>query len=133
LPPLSRLIRWELVQELKILGRHYPLYLATGAPQHVAHQFAQTLDLFGDVFSTKPAQSDGGVVNFVGLAKGFFLKNRFPSGFIYIGNSFQDIPVWHWAAGCVVVSKNPLLKLILLQTIQRPKPLIFWKKPRPKA
>ena len=65
-----------------------PLYLSTGADQHVADAVAQHLGLFDGVFS-----SDG-ATNLTGREKLRLLESRFGHGnFAYVGNSRKDLPL----------------------------------------
>ena len=65
-----------------------PLYLSTGADQHLANRVAQHLGIFDGVFS-----SDG-VTNLTGGAKLRLLESRFGrGGFAYAGNSRKDLPL----------------------------------------
>ncbi|MCL4676931.1 MAG: haloacid dehalogenase-like hydrolase, partial [Pararhodobacter sp.] len=72
--------------------------LVTAADQSLAEAIAGHLGLFDAVHG-----SDG-QTNLKGPAKAAFLTERFATeGFIYIGDSPADLPVWQAAAGAVTV------------------------------
>ena len=85
---------WTLREDLmhwlraeKAVGRS--LYLATGAPAAVARPVVESLDLFDDVWTSTR------IHNLIGRSKAAFLVNKFgEKRFDYLGNSWQDCPVW---------------------------------------
>ncbi len=80
----------ELVEDLRRqrkAGRS--IWLCTGADEVIAQKVAAYLPVFAGVIA-----SDG-KVNRIGTAKGREFEARFEkSGFDYIGNSAQDLPIW---------------------------------------
>lgn len=74
-----------------------PVVLATAADALLAAQVAARLALFDRVIA-----SDGRR-NLKGVAKAQALKQLFPAGFIYAGDSKDDLSVWHEAHAIVVV------------------------------
>ena len=96
------LVHW-LKQE-KSRGRI--VLLVTGAPDCIAQSVIQKLNLFDDVWTSTRE------VNLVGSMKAERLQKRFGcGGFDYIGNSWQDRPVWHLCRNAYIVTTSPLLKL----------------------
>ncbi len=90
--PLLKLIKRE-----KIKGR--PVILATAADQRSAHAVEDYLTLFDQVIA-----SDGHI-NRRSHAKAETLSETFPkTGFLYAGNSADDLHVWAKAKGAVCVN-----------------------------
>lgn len=85
-----------------------PLYLSTGADQHLANRVAQHLGLFDGVFS-----SDG-VTNLTGREKLRLLESRFGrSGFAYVGNSRKDLPLLRASKGAMLANPTVGLRSLL--------------------
>ncbi|MES2220105.1 MAG: UbiA family prenyltransferase [Acidobacteriota bacterium] len=85
-----------------------PLYLSTGADQHLADGVAQHLGLFEGVFS-----SDG-VTNLTGTEKLRLLESRFGhGGFAYIGNSRKDLPLLRASKTAMLANPTPGLHGLL--------------------
>jgi phosphoserine phosphatase len=80
----------------KAAGRS--VVLATAADALLAEQIAARLRVFDRVIA-----SDGSH-NLKGLAKAQALTQLFPGGFIYAGDSRDDLPVWQRARAIVVVN-----------------------------
>jgi phosphoserine phosphatase len=80
----------------KTAGRR--IVLATAADAVLAGQLASRLGLIGQVLA-----SDG-QCNLKGSAKAAMLRQLFPSGFIYAGDSAADLKVWRHASGIVLVN-----------------------------
>lgn len=79
-----------------------PLYLATASPHSVAEAVAAASGLaFADIFASDRQR------NLKGEAKARLLAEKFPQGFVYIGDSLADVPVWRAAAGAIVASSSP--------------------------
>lgn len=79
--------------------------LVTAADQSLADAIARHLGLFDEVHG-----SDGRT-NLKGPAKAALLTRRFAAeGFVYIGDSPADLPVWQAAAGAVTVGLSPALR-----------------------
>jgi len=91
LPATSRLfnpLTLHFIQWRKKSGQH--VYLVTGSHQKIADDIGQHLGLFEGVFGS----SDG--VHLIRNNKASFLKQTF-GVFDYLGNSWQDLPVWNLA------------------------------------
>lgn len=84
------------------LDRH--MVLISGADWAFVRRVAAEFDYFNDVIA-----SDG-TINLVGEAKAECLRQRFPDGFVYAGNSKQDWPVWQAARGAVLVNCSSQLE-----------------------
>ena len=80
----------------KAAGR--PVVLATAADAVLAGQLASRLGFIDQVFA-----SDG-QRNLKGSAKAELLRQLFPAGFIYAGDSHTDLSVWRHASGIVLVN-----------------------------
>ncbi len=94
----------------------YLLFLATGATICYAEQIANYLGIFSGVFASNENQ------NLTGINKARKLEETFGSkGFIYAGNSMDDIYIWDKAAECIVVcpDKN------VLRTLQKTEYKLF--------
>jgi len=81
------------------------LILCTAANEKIANKIASHLEIFDDVIcSTK-------IKNISGENKALILKERFSkTGFIYAGNSFDDLVVWKQASETIVVNASKSLK-----------------------
>lgn len=75
------------------------LHLVTASDQYHADAVGNATKLFDTVTG-----SDG-ERNLKGLEKASYLKERFPEGFIYAGDSAADVPVWKASAGAILVGK----------------------------
>jgi phosphoserine phosphatase len=80
----------------KTAGR--AIVLATAADAILAGQLASRLGFIDQMFA-----SDG-ERNYKGRAKADLLRQRFPAGFIYAGDSKSDLRVWRYADGIVLVN-----------------------------
>ena len=80
----------------KTAGR--AIVLATAADEILAGQLASRLGLIDRVFA-----SDG-QRNLKGSVKAELLRQHFPAGFIYAGDSEADLKVWRHASGIVLVA-----------------------------
>ena len=101
-------LNWNmsLIQHLIAL-QHTELYLATGAHDRVAQEVMHMAQKQGLFFKGAFGTRRG--INLVGQNKALFLKQRFPNGFIYYGNSMQDIAVFKKAHHIGIV--NPVSRL----------------------
>ncbi len=92
----------NLLMFLKIKKRKgHQLFLATGSTVKYADQIADYLKIFSGVFASNQNN------NLVAKNKAQKLEQVFGNkGFIYVGNSIDDIPVWEKAKQCLVVSPN---------------------------
>jgi phosphoserine phosphatase len=80
----------------KTAGR--TIVLATAADAVLAGQLASRLGFIDQVFA-----SDG-QRNLKGSVKAAMLRQLFPAGFIYAGDSEADLKVWRYARGIVLVN-----------------------------
>jgi 4-hydroxybenzoate polyprenyltransferase len=92
LPIREDLVAW--LAEQKSEGR--ALHLVSAADQAVVDQVAARVGLFDSAVGSR----DG--INLKGSRKAGRLKEMFPQGFVYVGDSPADAPVWKAAAGAVV-------------------------------
>jgi phosphoserine phosphatase len=76
------------------------IVLATAADAILAGQLASRLGFIDQMFA-----SDG-ERNYKGRAKADLLRQRFPAGFIYAGDSKSDLRVWRHANGIVLVNAS---------------------------
>ena len=91
-----------LIKKYKLNG--YEIILSTGAPLDYAKGVFDYLGIFDKVISTKNN------VNNTGKNK---LKNITGQGyedFIYIGDSFKDLPIWEYCKKAIVVSNTSSLR-----------------------
>jgi hypothetical protein len=95
----------------KAAGRS--VVLATAADALLAEPIAARLRVFDRVIA-----SDGSC-NLKGPAKAQALTQLFPEGFIYAGDSKDDLPVWRRARGIVVVNARKSV-LAMVRTFGRP-------------
>lgn len=79
--------------------------LVTATDQRIAEAIAGHLDLFDEVHGTK------GPTNLKGSAKAAFLADRYgPGGYVYMGDSASDLPVWAGAAQAISVNASPAVR-----------------------
>lgn len=91
----------EIVKRARAAGRR--TVLVTAATESLARQVAARVGLFDDVVAT-------GTENIKGARKAAELERRFGrGGFVYVGDSRADLPVWAASGGAVVVSTSPAL------------------------
>lgn len=89
----------EYLEAEKQKRRH--IYLVTATDYQFARIIADHLDLFTDVYA-----SDG-KTNLRAAAKARWLVHKFgKKGFIYAGNSVDDLKVWQYSAEAIVCSQN---------------------------
>ncbi|GLQ23587.1 hypothetical protein GCM10007853_14610 [Algimonas ampicilliniresistens] len=67
------------------------VYLCSGTEESLVKRLAERLDFVTDAFGTSPTY------NMTSENKASFLRERFPDGFDYAGNSTQDFAVWEVA------------------------------------
>lgn len=79
------------------------IHLATAADQAVASGVAARFPLF------KTAHGTDQNLNLKGASKAQRLKDLFPDGFVYAGDSRADLPVWKSAKAAIVVSGSQSL------------------------
>lgn len=96
------------------------IHLVSGSPQ----KSVEALSAMFPQISSATGSRDG--VNLTGSQKLTYLRNRFPDGFDYVGDSKADIKIWREAAGAFTVTRkfknhatvlgvsNPLSHLIRL-------------------
>jgi len=106
-------------------GRY--LVLASASPSSFVNAVASHLGIFDEVLST-------GCRNLSGRNKADLLVERFGySGFEYIGNSKEDIPVWNKSKRAVIVSSSPFptpiarkIKAPMIGSIVHKRPWSVW-------
>jgi len=74
------------------------LYLATGSHEIVANRAASQAGIFDGVFATNEH------INLISQNKADLLHKTFPEGFVYAGNSHQDLKVWELSAAAILVN-----------------------------
>src|SRR5262249_54069439 len=77
------------------------IHLVSAADQSIVDQVAQRVGLFDSAVGSR----DG--VNLKGAKKAAYLRERFPRGFVYAGDSPADRPVWRASAGGVLAGSHP--------------------------
>lgn len=82
------------------------VYLVTGSHQKVAEDIGAHLGLFEGVFGSYAG------IHLIRNKKAQFLKKIF-GHFDYLGNSWQDLPVWNLAREKWVINPDPTLKVYL--------------------
>jgi 4-hydroxybenzoate polyprenyltransferase/phosphoserine phosphatase len=103
------------------------IHLATAAELGIATGVAERFSIFRSIQGT-----DHGV-NLKGSRKAERLKELFPGGFVYAGDSRADLPVWQSANAAIIVSANPGLSAAV-QSAGIPVERTFSKRPyRPGA
>lgn len=96
LPIREDLVHW-LHQQAEI-GRE--LHLCSAAAQPVVETMARRLGIFASAIGSDDS-------NLKGRAKAAYLKQRFPEGFTYAGDSPSDLAVWREASGIVLAGAAP--------------------------
>lgn len=85
--------------------------LVTASEAGLANGIAGHLDLFDEVHGTTPER------NLKGQAKADFLAHRYGrGGYVYIGDSAADLPVWQGAAQAISIGAKPAVRQALDQT-----------------
>jgi 4-hydroxybenzoate polyprenyltransferase/phosphoserine phosphatase len=88
----------ELIAQARRRGQ--PVHLVTAAHQSIAEDVAAHLGVFDSATGSK------GATNLKGKTKSDCLKQQFPQGFVYAGDSAADLDVWPDAAMAVLVGKG---------------------------
>ncbi|MEM9600559.1 MAG: hypothetical protein AAF926_06020, partial [Pseudomonadota bacterium] len=73
------------------------VHLCSGTEQSLVSRLGETLDFVTHAFGTSPTY------NMTSDNKAAFLKERFPDGFDYAGNSTQDFAVWEAAQSAYAI------------------------------
>jgi 4-hydroxybenzoate polyprenyltransferase/phosphoserine phosphatase len=113
-------LKQQVAQRIELDPRHWPyrpevvaylqrehvrgrsIVLATASDLRVARAVARHLGLFQEVFASDGAN------NLKGVRRAHALNARFGArGYVYVGDSWADLPVWSAAAGAVVVGTVP--------------------------
>jgi len=93
----------QLVVDARAKGR--TVCLVTAAAERNAMAVASFLGVFDNVFASTST------TNLSGRQKASLLVERFGRrGFDYVGNSFDDLPVWRVSRACFVVRPSPRLE-----------------------
>ena len=88
------------------------MILCTGANQKIANAIAEDLKIFDNTFSSTKE------LNLSGKNKSTFLEKEFGnSGFIYAGNSMDDMNVWKKASKSIVVNGSNRVKSLVKKQI----------------
>ncbi|WP_350334268.1 hypothetical protein [Coralliovum pocilloporae] len=87
------------LHEEKQRGRQ--IHLVSAADQSIVTAIASWLGIFDSCAGSK------GTINLKGAAKARYLKDRFPDGFAYIGDSTADVTVWREADEILLAGNNP--------------------------
>ena len=85
----------EMAKTAQANGRD--VYLCSGSEQRLVQRLADELDFITGAFGTTPGR------NLTSENKADFLRERFPGGFDYVGNSTQDYAVWEAAHGAYAI------------------------------
>lgn len=108
----SLLYRANLIDMLKNINA--PIFLVTGSPQKIASDVGSYLGIF------EAALGSSKYINLVGKKKAEKLVEMFgEKGFVYIGNSFEDIHVWRHAKTSIVITRSKLLLYLLRKKMIR--------------
>ena len=97
LPARDKLV--ELIRREREGGRE--IHLVTAADQSIADQACSKFGLFNS------AKGSDGVDNLKGEAKLAYLRQRFPVGFIYAGDSAADWPIFRASRGAILCDLGP--------------------------
>jgi 4-hydroxybenzoate polyprenyltransferase len=100
LPAREGLLQW--LREQRAQGAS--LHLVTSSHQSIADAVARRFGIFDSATGSDPSSEGRGHLK--GQAKCDYLRQRFPDGFIYCGDSRTDIPVF-LAAQAVVLCDTP--------------------------
>ena len=107
IPYNKNFLSWLKMQRSE--GRR--LILCTAASQIIANKVADHLEIFDDVIASTS------IKNISGKEKALILEDRFGgSGFIYAGNSSEDLFVWQKATELVLVNTSERVKESLQST-----------------
>ncbi|WP_338425838.1 UbiA family prenyltransferase [Sphingopyxis kveilinensis] len=88
----------ELVSHLSLMKQSgKSLHLVTASDQYHADAMGKAVNIFDSVTGSDGAR------NLKGPEKASYLKERFPEGFIYAGDSAADLPVWMASSGAILV------------------------------
>jgi 4-hydroxybenzoate polyprenyltransferase/phosphoserine phosphatase len=88
----------EYLQKEKAAGRE--LHLVSAATQTVVEEVAERFALFNSATGSNSSR------NLKGSVKAAYLKERFPQGFVYAGDSSADLRVWKEADAAVLVGTS---------------------------
>ena len=97
---------FEYIREVK--NRHRVVYLISGSHQILVDQMGQYLNTFFDSFGTRDN------FNMVGSNKVKFIKENLKiNDFDYLGNSYQDLPIWKYTKRAIYTNASQeLIKII---------------------
>ncbi|MBB4200762.1 hypothetical protein CCR94_17500 [Rhodoblastus sphagnicola] len=88
----------ELIRAARAAARR--VYLVSAADQQIAESVGRHLGLFDG------AKGSDGEVNLKGSNKLAWLRDTFPHGFIYAGDSAADLPIWYASKLAVLVGNG---------------------------
>jgi len=98
----------EYLKSEKNNGRK--IYLATGSHEVVAKRVANQAQVFDGVFATNDR------TNLISQNKADLLTKTFPNGFVYAGNSSQDLKVWATSKEAILVNTPASIRTIAKQS-----------------
>ncbi|MGR8959658.1 UbiA family prenyltransferase [Rhizobium leguminosarum] len=88
-------LREDLVEWLRSKAEEgHELHLCSAANQSVVDAVAKRVGIFASAVGSSSS-------NLKGKAKALYLEDRFPDGFIYVGDHAADLPVWQASKGVV--------------------------------
>lgn len=94
LPANSEIVSY--LKEQRKLGR--PIHLVTASDQSIADKIKNRFSFIDK------ATGSNGASNLKGKKKASYLREIYPEGFVYAGDSQADLNVWKFAAGAVLVN-----------------------------
>lgn len=84
-------------------------YLVSGSPDLIVKKISNHLNCF------KESKGTNDNLNLTGKNKLNYLKNKFPEGFDYIGNSYDDIEIWKYSNNSYTVNISSKTEKALLK------------------
>jgi len=85
-------------------SKGYYTILASGAPYEFVNPIADHLQLFDKVIATDKK------INNIGSYKLESIKEHVTGDFIYIGDSFKDLPIWIYCKKAILIGNNIFIK-----------------------
>lgn len=89
---------FDLIMDYRKKG--YKIIMATGAPKSFAYAIANNLGFFDKVIATEKGQNN------IGKNKLSVMENELNGGYIYVGDSNKDIPIWLHCKKAILVGSN---------------------------
>lgn len=97
-------LRYDLIDFIKRereTGRE--IHLVSAADQNVVEAVCERLGIFDTL------KGSDGNENLKGIAKAKYLKDKYPDGFGYAGDSTADVPVWKEAEEIIIAGAEPVV------------------------